>query len=243
MGKLTNKGLVEHAKRMLALPSAYMWGTLARKIDSGIIDWCRKTYPAMYSADRVAYLQKQIGKRYGCDCVGLIKSYYFGGVGSPQYTASRDYNTNAIFSAAPEKGALSTLPEIPGICLYMRGHVGIYIGEGWCIECTLGNYGDGVVRTRVAGRGWTHWFYCPFVEYPAKPGNASDSTDKDNAPVFDKGDKVKVKHGAKTYDGRGLAAFVYGLVYDVIEAAGDRVVIGQGTNITAAVHKRNLVRQ
>ena len=96
MVELTNKGLVQHAKQMLMLPTSYMWGTLARKIDSGTIDWCKKTYPSMYSADRVAYLKKQIGKRYGCDCVGLIKSYYFGGVGSPKYTANRDYNTKVL---------------------------------------------------------------------------------------------------------------------------------------------------
>ena len=89
--KLTNTGLVKHAKTMLGLPTSYMWGTLARKIDSGTIDWCRKTYPSMYSADRVAYLRNQIGKRYGCDCVGLIKSYYFGGVGSPKYTAKKGH--------------------------------------------------------------------------------------------------------------------------------------------------------
>ncbi len=94
--KLTNTGLVKHAKTMLGLPTSYMWGTLARKIDSGTIDWCRKTYPSMYSADRVAYLRNQIGKWYGCDCVGLIKSYYFGGVGSPKYTANRDYNTKVL---------------------------------------------------------------------------------------------------------------------------------------------------
>lgn len=241
MAELTNKGLVEHAKKMLALPTAYMWGTLARKIDTGTIDWCRKTYPTMYCSDRVAYLASQIGKRYGCDCVGLIKSYYFGGVGSPRYRADRDFNTNAIFAAAPEKGALSTLPEIPGTCLYMKGHVGVYIGGGWCIECTMGNYGDGVVKTRVAGRGWTNWFYCPFIEYPAGEPPASKPSIETNA--YDRGDKVKIKHGARTYDGGGLAAFVYGLVYDVIEVAGDRVVIGKGSNITAAVHSRDLVKQ
>ena len=34
--KLTNTGLVKHAKTMLSLPTSYMWGTLARKIDSGM---------------------------------------------------------------------------------------------------------------------------------------------------------------------------------------------------------------
>lgn len=241
MTELTNMGLVEHAQRLLTLPTSYMWGTLARKIDQGTIDWCRKTYPAMYSADRVAYLTRQIGKRYGCDCVGLIKSYYFGGVGSPGYRADRDFSTNAIFAAAPEKGPLSTLPEVPGTCLYMRGHVGIYIAEGGCIECTLGNYGDGVVRTGVAGRGWTHWFQSPFITYPAVPGSGSKPSS--NLQTVDRGDKVKVRNGARAYDGDSLAAFVYGLVYDVIEVAGDHVVIGQGNNVTAAVNKRDLIKQ
>ena len=234
--KLTNAGLVKHAKTMLGLPTSYMWGTLARKIDSGTIDWCRKTYPSMYSADRVAYLRNQIGKRYGCDCVGLIKSYYFGGVGSPKYTANRDYNTNAIYAAAPKKGPLSSLPEVPGTCLYMKGHVGIYIGEGWCIECTLGNYGDGVVKTRVAGRGWTNWFYCPFVEYPG-------SSDDTPLPAFQKGDKVKVKPGSKTYTGGKLASFVYQTIYDVLEVSGERIVIGIKGNVTAAVKADDLVKQ
>lgn len=241
MADFTNKGLVDHAKKMLGLPTSYMWGTLARKIDAGTIDWCKRTYPDMYNASRVAYLKDQIGKRYGCDCVGLIKSYYFGGVGSPKYRADRDYNTNAIFSASAKKGPLSTLPEVPGTCLYMRGHVGIYIGEGWCIECTLGNYGDGVVRTKVAGRGWTNWFQCPFVEYPQD--TSGDASAAKPAVVLDKGDQVKIKYGARTYEGSGLASFVFGLVYDVIEVKGDRVVIGKGTNVTAAVNKKDLIKQ
>ena len=236
MVELTNKGLVQHAKQMLMLPTSYMWGTLARKIDSGTIDWCKKTYPSMYSAERVAYLKRQIGKRYGCDCVGLIKSYYFGGVGSPKYTANRDYNTNAIYGAAPKKGPLSSLPEVPGTCLYMRGHVGIYIGEGWCIECTLGNYGDGVVKTRVAGRGWTNWFYCPFIEYPSNFTDALAST-------FQKGDKVKVKPGAKTYTGGKLASFVYQTIYDVLEVSGDRIVIGIKGYVTTAILQSAMIKK
>lgn len=240
--KLTNTGLVEHAQRMLALPTSYMWGTLARKIDQSTIDWCRKTYPTMYSADRVEYLQKQIGKRYGCDCVGLIKSYYFGGVGSPKYTASRDYNTNAIFAAAPKKGTLASLPEVPGTCLYMQGHVGIYIGGGKAIECTLGNYGDGVVTTNVRGRGWSNWFYCPFVEYPGDDTPAT-KPDKGDITTLDKGDRVKVRPGAETYTGGRLAAYVYNTVYDVMEVAGDRVVIGLKGAVTAAVNKADLMKQ
>lgn len=58
-----------------------------------------------------------------------------------------------------------------------------------------------------------------------------------------KGAKVKVKRGAKTYTGGNLAAFVYVNVYDVIEVSGNRVVIGKGSAVTAAVKAEDLIVQ
>ena len=54
----------------------------------------------------------------------------------------------------------------------MQGHVGVYIGGGEAIESRGTAYG--VVKTKVAGRGWTNWFHVPGVEYssttqPAAP--------------------------------------------------------------------------
>ena len=62
-------------------------------------------------------------------------------------------------------------------------------------------------------------------------------------PTIKVGSKVKVKKGAKTYTGGNLSSFVYNNVYDVIQINGDRVVIGKGTAVTAAVHKNNLILQ
>ena len=59
---------------------------------------------------------------------------------------------------------------------------------------------------------------------------------------IEKGNKVKVKQGAKTYTGGNLASFVYYTIYDVIEVNGDRVVIGKGKTVTAAIHKNNLIK-
>lgn len=55
------------------------------------------------------------------------------------------------------------------------------------------------------------------------------------------GDKVRVKEGATDYNGTKLADFVYSTVYDVIQISGDRVVIGQGGQVTAAVSAKDLV--
>lgn len=71
---------------------------------------------------------------------------------------------------------------------------------------------------------------------PATPGKAKPEEMR-------VGDKVRVKKGAKTYTGGGLAAFVYTTVYDVIEVRGDRVVIGLDKAVTAAMHVKDLIKQ
>jgi len=60
-------------------------------------------------------------------------------------------------------------------------------------------------------------------------------------PTIKIGSKVKIKKGAKDYNGTQLASFVYSTVYDVIQISGDRVVIGLGKAVTAAVHKKDLI--
>lgn len=56
---------------------------------------------------------------------------------------------------------------------------------------------------------------------------------------FAKGDKVKVKK-AVTYEGKSFKAYYD--VYDVIDVKGDRVVIGIGKIVTAAVKATNLTK-
>ena len=67
---------------------------------------------------------------------------------------------------------------------------------------------------------------------------ADIATDASAAIV--KGSTVKVKAGAKTYTGGGLASFVYSNTYTVLELNGDRAVIGQGKAVTAAVNIKDL---
>lgn len=61
------------------------------------------------------------------------------------------------------------------------------------------------------------------------------------------GDKVRVKQGAKTYKGGGLADFVYKTVYYVLQigagVAPDYIVIGLGPGrTTAALHEADLIK-
>ena len=54
------------------------------------------------------------------------------------------------------------------------------------------------------------------------------------------GSTVKLNQGAKTYDGKSLASFVYGRNHQVKEVNGDRVVITYNGTVVAAVRKSDL---
>lgn len=61
-----------------------------------------------------------------------------------------------------------------------------------------------------------------------------------NTAALAVGTKVKVNAGAKTYTGGRLMSFVYKNTYNVISIKGDRVVIGIGEAVTAAINKKDL---
>ena len=61
------------------------------------------------------------------------------------------------------------------------------------------------------------------------------------ASTIVKGCKVKFT-GTKSYSGINLASWTKNSTFDVIEVSGDRVVIGKGTAVTAAVNMKDCVR-
>ena len=69
---------------------------------------------------------------------------------------------------------------------------------------------------------------------------------KNEAPIVNNeikvGDTVKVKYGARDYNGTPLASFVYNRNHNVLEVNGDRVVITYGDVVVAAIHKSNLIK-
>ena len=56
------------------------------------------------------------------------------------------------------------MPEIPGVLVFMPGHVGIYCGDGKVVEARGFHYG--VVETKLNERPWENWGKCPWIKYP-----------------------------------------------------------------------------
>lgn len=161
----TNTGLVKHAKAALADKTKYMWGGIYRPITDAYVEQLAKMYPAQYTSARKQLLKALPDGYYGIDCVGLIKSYYWGGKGSKGYQGATDVNAHGMYNSAKIKGKIDTLPEQPGLVLYCktRPHVGIYIGNGEVIESTLSSRGDGVAKTKLKDFAWEYWCQCPYV--------------------------------------------------------------------------------
>lgn len=197
MAEYTNSGLVKYCKTALTKKTVYMWGGLFRQVTEGYIRQLAAMYPRQYPADRQQALRSLIGKGYyGCDCIGLIKSYYFGGMGVENnargYDGSKDFGVGGMYNAAKIKGKISAMPKKEGVLVMTPdfGHVGVYIGGNKVIECTLSKFGDGVVQTDLNDRQWAYWCQCPFVADNTGVGAGEDSsvTAPESAPKSDSGE-------------------------------------------------------
>lgn len=164
----TNMGLVEYAKAQLGLP--YWYGTFGNIGTVSLYQYKKKQYPSYYTSNDYV---SQYGKRVH-DCVGLIKGYLWSDTptSEPKYNATQDVSANGMLSKCKENGPISTMPEVPGVLVFMNKHVGIYIGNGDVIEARGHAYG--VVKTKLSGRPWTKWGKCPWIEYPATSTNKKE---------------------------------------------------------------------
>lgn len=177
----TNYGLVEYAKAQLGLP--YWYGTFGQTATESLYTAKKKQWPKYYAS--WTDFPTQYGKRVH-DCVGLIKGYLWSSsaTAAPKYDSSQDVSANMMRSNCSERGAISTMPDIPGVLVFMSGHVGVYIGNGEVIEARGHEYG--VVKTKLALRPWKWWGKCPYIEYLDKdPGitiNPDSSAVKPGTP-------------------------------------------------------------
>lgn len=159
----TNTGLVEYAKAQLGKP--YWYGTFGQMTTAALHNAKKAQYPKYYSQSSYKVdFTKQYGQR-AHDCIGLIKGYLWSDtpISPPKYNAAQDIDANIALKKCTESGKISTIPEIPGLAVFMKNHVGVYIGGGYVIEARGHDYG--VVKTPLKGRGWTSWGKLPWIEY------------------------------------------------------------------------------
>ena len=144
----------------------YVWGTYGNVLTESLLAYKVSQYPDGVGNHENFIRARWLGGRT-TDCVGLIKGYSWL---SPE-TMTIDYGThgmpdigaNQMYYTARESGPISTMPDIPGLAVWHEGHIGVYIGGGQVIEA-MGTK-NGVVKTELAKRNWTHWLKIPYINY------------------------------------------------------------------------------
>lgn len=148
MADLTAKGLVAFAKSKLG--TAYVYGMKGEVMSLEKYNWLKATYgSAVWDSDK-----NKVGK-VCVDCSGLI-SWYCGS----KYL----YGSSDLYSKATKRGLIKDIADAPvGAALWRKGHIGVYIGNGQCIEARGSAYGT--VQTKVSERDFTHWLVLPWIDY------------------------------------------------------------------------------
>jgi len=168
----TNTGLVAYAKKALAENYGYCLGTYGQILTEAVLNskCAQGGGVGEYNTKHKNYLRAFLNRRVS-DCYGLIKGYCWGYPDNGKYASNgfADRNQESAYNAAKQKGTLATMPEIPGIILWLKGHAGIYIGNGEFIECAgapTGMFKGKIQNGRVtSGSRFTHWFMDTYINY------------------------------------------------------------------------------
>lgn len=154
----TNLGLVAYCKKQLGLP--YWWGTFGQIATKTLYEQKKRQYPNQYLWTD---FKNQFGQRVH-DCVGLIKGYMWSDEkGRITYNSLQDKDVSGMMKQCTALGPVCNIPEVPGLLVFMKSHVGVYIGNGKVIEAKGHAYG--VVETELKKRPWEMFGRLGWLEY------------------------------------------------------------------------------
>ena len=160
--------------------TVYANGMFGQPITESIISQKTRQLPNWYTAERQKNLRALIGKGYfGFDCCGLLKGGLWGWNGNLNSTnGGATYQSNGVPDIDTE-GLLSACKEVStdfsnievGEYLWLKGHCGIYIGDGLAIECTPKWQNKVQItacncnKSGYNRRDWTKHGKLPYIEY------------------------------------------------------------------------------
>lgn len=186
--------------------TVYALGMFGHPITNAIIEQKKKQLGRWYTNDRVKKLKSLVGKGYfGFDCVCLIKGLLWGwNANEHKENGGAVYNSNGVIDGELDcngminacSGVSSDFTNIvSGELVYMPGHVGIYIGNGFVIECTP-IWKNGVQRSVLQNlyvkdgynhRKWTMHGKLPFIDYTSETTSQSADNVTVKLPELRKG--------------------------------------------------------
>lgn len=147
---------IKRAEKLMSLPNTYVWG---------------------------GFFNNKTDGAYHCDCSGLIKAIMWGYPGG-KYGSNglSDHNANTIISkdCTSVSTNMSASAITPGEVVWLDGHIGIYIGNGYVIESTP-KWNNKVQKTKLSARSWKKHGKLKCVEYEPEPEQVKPSANLEAA--------------------------------------------------------------
>ena len=205
----TGKKLAEYCLKAYQNKWVYWYGTYGQKCSESLYNSKKKQYPDHYGSSRTSSYKKDVKNRKRCsDCVGLIKSYFWSGGDIntiPKYGTNHcpDVSANGMLNQCSQTGAISTIPDEPGLVVWRSGHIGVYVGGGYTVE--LKGFDYDCQKNKLSSGSWTKWGRLPssMITYTSEP--VSTPTDE--------GDRF-LQNGSKGEDVKQLQTNLIRLGYD-----------------------------
>ncbi len=174
MAVLKNAGLVAFAQKALQEGWGYVWSAQGHFYTEALAKEWGQAKRAGMSEKYYTSTCKKWFDHYVADCSGLIIAAF-----RSMQSDYADQASGTLMKRCTESGNIGTIPEIPGLCVWRKNHIGIYIGNGYVIEAAGVDFG--VVKTPIKspakGYAWTKWGKLKDVEYPAEEGESGETTE------------------------------------------------------------------
>ena len=148
-----------------------------------------KQYPSWYTADKINRIFAPLyDKGYlGYDCVGLVKGVLWEG----NYASNGVPDISADAMIGRCKSVSTDFSSIAvGEFVWLKGHCGIYIGEGKVVESTPA-WSNGVQITSLSARNWQKHGKLPYIEYSSEEVKSTVTIELSVLRRGSKGEEVK----------------------------------------------------
>lgn len=200
----------------------------------------RYTFNNDYNRDpkRTAMINAASADTFGFDCACLVKGILWGWCadknkvyGGATYKSNGvpDINANSMITVCSDISTdFSKL--VPGEAVWVKGHIGVYIGDGLAVECTP-RWANKVQITACncskSGynrRNWKKHGKLPYIEYIEASVNPYAPDPQPAPTTFMQGDLVKII-GTTYYGGKSIPSWVKAKNWYVRSVDGARVII------------------
>lgn len=155
-----------------SLPTVYLKGGYGQYLNDTNYNYLYN----QYSWNR-SHMNASYKKKYAVDCVCFIKGVaYWGWTASkqPKYNANYDMTDATMGNLLTECCAVNDAPA--GYGLWKNGHIGISIGNGYCIDANFTTAQNGLAKHKISDCGWVKAGKLPYVDYSEYDTNSSSSS-------------------------------------------------------------------